>query len=57
MAKTIWEGRENFNTLKSIEEESANLCNVKSGKIFFEDVPFYQQIEEISTAHIFENLD
>lgn len=38
-------------------EKTEDLCHVESGKIFFKHVPFYQQIEKIPTAHIFENLD
>ena len=33
-----------------------HFCHVESRKIFLEDVSFYQQIEEIPAAHIFENL-
>jgi hypothetical protein len=34
----------------------ANLSDVETSEIFFEKVPFYQEIEEISAPHIFEDL-
>lgn len=33
-----------------------NLSNIESGEIFFKDVSFYQQIEKVSTAHVFKHL-
>lgn len=34
----------------------ANLGDIETSEVFFKDVSFYQEIEEISATHVFENL-
>lgn len=38
-------------------ERGANLCNIESCKVLFEDIPFNEEVEEISTAHKFKYLN
>lgn len=33
-----------------------NLSNIESGEIFFKDISSHQQIEKVSTAHVFKYL-
>ena len=40
-----------------MEREYPHLGNIKPSKVFFKNVLFYEEIEKISTAHIFKNLD
>jgi hypothetical protein len=42
--------------MQCILDDGNNLSNIESGEIFFKDVSFYQQIEKVSTAHVFKHL-
>ena len=33
-----------------------DLSHIEAGKIFLKDVPLYQQVEKVATAHILEYL-
>ena len=39
-----------------IGEINANLSDIETSEVFFKDVSFYQEIEEISATHVFKNL-
>jgi len=41
---------------KVAREIIANLSNIEASEVFLKGVSFYQEIEEISTAHVFEDL-
>ena len=38
------------------KEMDSDLCDIKPGKIFFKDVSFYQEVEEIATTHVLQYL-
>ena len=38
------------------ERKDADLCDVEPREVLFKDVPFYQEIEKISSAHVFQDL-
>ena len=57
MARTIWSQGDWFPGTKSVERpRTTYFSNVEPSEIFLEDVSFYQQVEEVAAAHVFQNL-